>query len=100
MSNLPNDLTLHNAFQLSLSLDKPICSDYWEGSYQSKFNKENTVFIGVVKDTTQKRLIMPDSNAYTSDITKMYKSGDDIIIETENSLYVVSNAIKKKEERR
>jgi hypothetical protein len=100
---LPSDETLRNAYQLSLNLDKPVYSDYWQGSYQTKFKKENTVFIGAADnaDSSQlRRLIMPDSNAYTSEIIKLYKSSEEIIVETENSLYIVSGHIKKKAERR
>jgi len=100
---LPGDSTLKSAFQLAIKIDKPIYTDYWEGSCQRKNAGEvNSVFIGIQSNdnTLPKRLIMPDMSAYTSDIVKMYGSGEDIIIETDNSLYIVSKLIEKKMERR
>lgn len=100
---LPNELTVKNAFKMALEKDKPIYSDYWEGSLLRKTaGVENTVFLGVqsLDNTLPKRLIIPSLNAYTSDISKMFKVADDIIVETDNSIYIVSSLIEKRLEKR
>ena len=65
--------------KLSIVEDKPIMLDYWKDSLEKK------VVIGV-----------KNSEEYTSPIVNLLKSGDVLIICTENSIYLVSAEIKKK----
>ena len=41
-------------------------------------------------------MLVKNSEEYTSHIQKIYKSGDDYIIMTENSIYIVSGDIQKR----
>lgn len=82
---LPNDTTLKHAAKLSIVEDKPIMLDYWTISLEKK------ALIGA-KENGEKLLVRSDEE-YTSTITKFYKSVNDYIIITENSIYIVSSDI-------
>jgi hypothetical protein len=82
---LPSDATLKHATKLAIVEDKPIMMDYWT------FSLEKKALIGV-KDNGEK-LLVKDEYEYTSTIVKFYKSTDDYIIITENSIYLVSSTI-------
>jgi hypothetical protein len=62
--------------------------DYWTDSL------EKTVLIGV-KDT-QEKLLVKNEEEYTSPISKIYKVGQEYIIMTENSIYLVDVQIPTK----
>ena len=59
--------------------------DYWNDSINGK------ALIGV-KDNDEKILVR-NSEEYTSPISKIYKVGEEFIIITENSIYLVSSKI-------
>ena len=82
---LPNETTLKHAAKLSIVEDKPIMLDYWTISLDKK------ALIGA-KENGEKLLVRSDEE-YTSTITKFYKSVNDYIIITENSIYIVSSEI-------
>jgi hypothetical protein len=84
----PQDLWCHIA-KLSIIEDKPIMLDYWTNSLQKE------VVIGVKKDTNEK-LLVKNSEEYTSPISKIYKVSGCYIICTENSIYIVSADIQTK----
>lgn len=83
---LPSTETMSHAFTLAITHDKPIMLDYWTFS--------SVACIGV-RDNNEK-LLVKSVDEYTSQITKIYKSGNEFIIITENSIYVVSNEIPTK----
>lgn len=85
---LPETTTLQHAIKLSIVEDKPIMMDYWTDSL------EKTVLIGV-KDT-QEKLLVKNEEEYTSPISKIYKVGQEYIIMTENSIYLVDVKIPTK----
>jgi hypothetical protein len=41
-------------------------------------------------------MLVKNSEEYTSHIQKIYKAGDDFIIMTENSIYLVSGKVQKR----
>lgn len=75
--------------KLSIVEDKPIMLDYWTDSLEKK------VVIGV-KENSDERILVKNSEEYTSPIVKLLKSDNVLIICTENSIYLVSADIKKK----
>ena len=75
--------------KLSIVEDKPIMLDYWKDSLEKK------VVIGV-KENSDEKLLVKNSEEYTSPIINLLKSGDVLIICTKNSIYLVSAEIKKK----
>jgi hypothetical protein len=85
---IPSDTTLQHSCKMSIVRDKPIMLDYWLGSL------EKTVIIGVKED--KEKLLVKSEDEYTSPIIKIFKVDNDYLIETENSLYVVSASISSK----
>jgi len=81
----PNEITLKHATKLAIVEDRPIMMDYWTASL------ENKALIGV-KESGEKLLVKSESE-YTSVIGKFYKSSNEYIIITENSIYIVSSDI-------
>ena len=88
LSIQPSYITLQHACKLSIIEDKPIMLDYWIDS----LNKN--AFIGV--KTSGEKLLVKSPEEYTSPITKMYKSENEFIIITNNSIYIVSSNISVK----
>jgi hypothetical protein len=86
----PQAVTLLQAAKLSMMQDKPIMLDYYKDS------AKNTAFIGVDK-TTGKKILIKSNDEFTSLITNMYKVNDDVLVLTENSIYIISGLVKKKD---
>lgn len=87
---LPSKETLLQAARIAQQSDRPIQLDYYADSYFEK------AVIGEDKQTKEK-VLLKSQDEYTSVISKIYKSEQDYLILTENSLYVVSGKIKKRE---
>lgn len=85
---LPENATLQHVAKLSIIDDKPIMMDYWTSSLE----KES--LIGVKEN--QEKLLVKSEDEYTSPITKIFKSGSEFIIVTENSIYLVDKDIPTK----
>jgi hypothetical protein len=79
---LPSEITLKHACKLSIVEDKPILMDYWTASLDKK------ALVGA--KTTGEKLLVKSEDEYTSTILKFYKSAEEYIIITENSIYIVS----------
>jgi hypothetical protein len=79
---LPTDLTLKHACKLSIVEDKPVMMDYWTASLDKK------ALVGA--KTNGEKLLVKSEEEYTSSIIKFYKSAEEFIIITENSIYIVS----------
>ena len=90
-TDLPNEKVLVHAAKIALDQDKPILLDYYKDTRDG-----GSAFIGEDKDTKEK-ILVKNPEEYTSPIIKMFKARDDYIIVTENSVYIVSGSIKKKE---
>lgn len=86
--NLPSSKVLTHACKLACSEDKPIMLDYWTDSQNAK------AMIGV-RDEGDKMLVRSEQE-YTSPISKIFKVGEELIVMTENSIYIVSAKIPTK----
>jgi len=86
---IPSAATLMNAAKLAIQRDMPIQLDYFVDSASEK------AFLGE-DATTGEKMLVKNSDEYTSHIQKIYKAGDDFIIMTENSIYLVSGKIHKR----
>ena len=91
VSDLPNEKVLIHAAKIAMEQDKPILLDYYKETRAG-----GSAFLGEDKETKEK-ILVKNPEEYTSPVQKMFKAKDDYIIVTENSVYVVSGAIKKKE---
>lgn len=83
---LPGETTLKHAAKLGIVDDKPIMLDYWCSSLDKK------AVIGARGDSNEK-LLVKSEDEYTSTIVKFYKCGEEFIVITENSIYIVANDI-------
>ena len=83
---MPSSETLSHAAQKAIVDDRPIVLDYWQGSI------DKTVVVGV-RDSDEK-LLVKSAEEYTSPITKMFKVGNEYLVLTENSIYLVDAGIE------
>jgi hypothetical protein len=86
---LPAVTTLVHAARLALKEDKPIVLDYYVDTYTNK------AFMGEDTDTKEKMLVK-NTDEFTSLIQKVYKVQEDFLVMTENSIYIVSGKIQKR----
>jgi len=89
VDKLPSAATLMSAAKLAIQKDMALQLDYFVES------SEGNAFLGEDAQTGEKMLVK-NSEEYTSHIQKIYKAGDDFIIMTENSIYLVSGKIQKR----
>jgi hypothetical protein len=85
----PDEKTILFAAKISLEEDKPIHFLYWNDSLLNK------VCIYCTDKEQSEHVIYKNKDEYTSPIKKKYTNKDDAILCTENSIYIVSNGIKK-----
>ena len=88
---IPNDKVLAHAAKIAMEQDKPLLFDYYMDTKAG-----GPAFLGEDKDTKEK-ILVKNPEEYTSPVKKMFKAKDDYIVVTENSVYIVSGSIKKKE---
>lgn len=86
---IPAAATLLQAAKLAIEQDRAIMLDYYVDTCNAK------AFLGE-DPSTNERILVKSKDEFTSLIRKLYKVGDDFIILTENSLYVVSGKIQKR----
>jgi hypothetical protein len=86
---LPNEKTLKHAARIAIEQDKPIMLDYYVDTRDGK------AFLGE-DATTKEKMLVRSEEEYTSLIQKIFKVAEDFIVITENSIYIVSGATKKK----
>jgi hypothetical protein len=86
---LPGSSVLLQAAKLAMAQDKPIQLDYYADTVSG------SAFMGEDAESKEKMLVK-SGDEFTSLIQKVYKVGDDYIIMTENSIYIVSGKIQKR----
>jgi hypothetical protein len=89
VSLAPTPQTLIQAAKLAMEQDRAIMLDYYVETAQGK------AFLGE-DGATKERVLVKSKEEFTSLIKKLYKVGEDFIVLTENSLYVVSGKIQKR----
>jgi hypothetical protein len=85
----PSAQTLLSAAKIAIEQDRAIMLDYYRQT------AGGTAFLGEDPETKE-RVLVKSKDEFTSLIKKLYKVGDDFIILTENSLYIVSGKIQKR----
>jgi len=86
---VPTATALIQAARLGIQQDKPIQLDYYVDSAQSK------AFLGEDAETKE-RVLIKSKEEFTSLVQKIYKVDEDILILTENSIYLVNGKIQKR----
>ena len=85
----PHITTLQHAARIAIQHDRPIMLDYYVDTATGK------AFIGEDIDTKEKVLVK-SKDEFTSSVQRSFRVGEDFIILTENSLYIVNGMIGKK----
>ena len=85
---LPEAKTLQYVTKLAIEKDKPILLDYYVDSCKVQ------CCIGRIDNG--ENILFKSPEEYTSSIKNISKTANEYIIESENSLYLVSNTIKIK----
>jgi len=86
---VPTATALVQAARLGIQQDKPIQLDYYVDSAQGK------AFLGEDAETKE-RVLIKSKEEFTSLVQKIYKVDEDILILTENSIYLVNGKIQKR----
>lgn len=86
---LPSVQLLVQAAKLGIQQDRPIQLDYYVDTATGK------AFMGEDQETKEKMLVKSNEE-FTSLIQKVYKVGEEYIVITENSIYLVSGKIQKR----
>ena len=86
---MPSPQTMMQATKLALNEDRAIMLDYYRESCKG------TAFLGEDGETKE-RILVKSKEEFTSLIKKLYKVGEDFIVITENSVYVVGGNIQKR----
>ena len=87
---VPNLDTLKHAARMAIEQDKPIMLDYYNDT------REGRAFIGE-NPATKEKVLVRSSEEYTSLIQDpISRVGGDFIVRTENSIYIISGATKKR----
>lgn len=87
--SVPSAQSLLQAAKVAMEQDKPILLDYYADSCLGK------AFLGV-DETTEEKMLVKSSDEYTSLVQKVYKVGEDFLVLTENSIYIVSGKLSKR----
>ena len=87
---LPSASTMLQAAKLAIEQDRAIMMDYYQESAQG------TAYLGEDPDTKE-RILIKSKEEFTSLISKLFKVGEDFIVLTENSLYIISMKIRKRQ---
>ena len=85
---LPNSTLWEHVAKIAIVEDRPIMLDYWVDSLDKR------ALIGVRENG--EKLLVKNSEEYTSPISKIYKVDDSYIICTENSIYLAHSGIPTK----
>jgi len=86
---VPNATCLLQAAKFAIQYDKPIQLDYHVPAHHG------TAFLGE-DGKTKEKVLVKSKEEFTSLVQKLYKVGEDYIIITENSIYVVSGKLQKR----
>jgi hypothetical protein len=86
---IPSAQVLLQAAKLGIKDDKPIQLDYYVDTCVGR------AFMGEDQETKEKMLVKSNEE-FTSLIQKVYKVGEEYIVITENSIYLVSGKIQKR----
>ncbi len=88
--SVPPERVLHLAAEIAIKEDKAILLDYYNDT------RNGTAFLGEDKETKE-RVLIKSPDEYTSTVKRICKALTEYIIVTENSVYIVSGQIQKKE---
>ena len=78
---LPSDKSLQQAVKLSIKTSKPICFYFYIDSLKQKIS---------ISSDGEDKIIFKNQEEHTSPILNTYKCGEEFLVVTENTIYVIS----------
>ncbi len=85
--SLPSAKTLNGAFRLSIVHGKPVCSYFYLDSLKGKV---------CIRHDGDEKIIYKDAEEYTSPLENLFKSDNEYIAITHNTIYVISSRTEVK----
>jgi hypothetical protein len=79
---LPGNKTLNGAFRLSVVHGKPVCAYFYLDSIKGKV---------VIRQDGDEKIIYKDEDEYSSPLEHLYKSENEYIAITNNTIYIISS---------
>ena len=79
---LPGNKTLNGAFRLSVVHGKPVCAYFYLDSMKGKV---------VIRHDGDEKIIYKDEDEYSSPLEHLYKSENEYIAITNNTIYIISS---------
>lgn len=89
----PEAHTYNEAGKLAIKNDKPILMDYWTDSIEKKVIIGIDTYVNENGESVTEKMLIRNTQEYTSAIGNIFRSGADYVIETENSIYLVDAGI-------
>ena len=87
-ARLPSDATMRHAVKFAIEDDKPIAMDYWVDSVSKE------CMIGIREN--EEKLLVKSGEEFTTPIGRVAQSGNELILATENTIYIVCKDIPRK----
>jgi hypothetical protein len=79
---VPSNSCLQNAAKIAIKNEKPILLDYYLDSMKKECK--------IVKNQEGEKFLFKNKDEYTSPLVSMFKIETDVVLETQNSIYLVS----------
>ena len=79
---VPSNSCLQNAAKIAIKNEKPILLDYYVDSMKKECK--------IVKNEEGDKFLFKNKEEYTSPLVSMFKIENDVVLETQNSIYIVS----------
>lgn len=79
---VPSTSCLENAAKIAIKNEKPILLDYYVDSMKKECK--------IVKNEEGDKFLFKNKEEYTSPLVSMFKIENDVVLETQNSIYIVS----------
>ena len=89
--SLPSTETLVKATKLSIKISKPVCYYFYLDSCRQN--------VSIAKGTPEgegdeKKIIYKNHDEHTSPILNIYKEGNEFIVVTRNTIYIINSGVK------
>ncbi len=88
---LPSAKTLTGAFRLSVLHGKPVCGYFYIDSLKNKV---------CIRQDGEGKIIYKDEDEYTSPLEQMFRSENEYIAITHNTIYILSGRTEVKKEKK
>ena len=92
--SLPTTETLVKATKLSIKISKPVCFYFYLDSCRQNVSIAKGKPEGMDSGEEEKKIIYKNHEEHTSPILNIYKEGNEYIIVTRNTIYIINSGVK------